>query len=101
MYVFTSPGNFGLGRNFGGTDGLNGTLDEVAIYNRELSYGDVLDLYKEGNGITWTGLTTITTTKTTTGLSRVAKTILQTISGLLAFVLQMDNCHLTPALAMS
>jgi len=32
---------------------LDGTIDETAIYSRALHYGDVLDLYNAGDGITY------------------------------------------------
>jgi hypothetical protein len=32
---------------------LNGQIDELAVYSRALQYGDVLDLYNAGSGITW------------------------------------------------
>lgn len=46
----TAPYQVGLG-NPGGSEYLDGVLDEHAIYSRSLNYGDVLDLYNSGTAI--------------------------------------------------
>ncbi len=47
--IASTTGPLTLGRY--GARYLNGTVDEVAIYNRALSYEEVLNLYKEGGGV--------------------------------------------------
>ena len=40
----------------------NGTLDEVGIWNRSLSVGEILDLYNSGSGLMYLGISTINVT---------------------------------------
>ena len=50
----TAPGSWGTGWSIGsdnsGTGVFNGTLDDVRIYNRALSFQEVQQLYKAGGG---------------------------------------------------
>lgn len=50
-------GAFTIGAIANPTNYFDGVIDEVAIFNRALGYGEVLDLYANGNAITWAGAT--------------------------------------------
>lgn len=57
--IFNNARPFELGRNneSAGTY-FDGMMDEVAVYSRVLDYGDVLDLYNAGAGISYLGVQT-------------------------------------------
>lgn len=59
--IFNSSSEFAIGR--GNLDSwTDGIIDEVAVYSRALHYGDVLDLYDDGNGTPYTGVQNLTLT---------------------------------------
>ena len=49
---------FQFGKGFGssGSSGINGSIDEVGIWNRSLTYAEITDLYNGGSGISYTGV---------------------------------------------
>lgn len=52
---------FHIGANVQSIDSfVDGVMDEIAIYNRELHYGDVLELYDAGTAIPYIGSTAYT-----------------------------------------
>lgn len=63
--LYNSAGDLFIGarRNSGSVGSyFDGLIDELVVYARALDYGDVLDLYKEGNAITYAGATSVSTT---------------------------------------
>ncbi|MFC1775239.1 LamG-like jellyroll fold domain-containing protein [Patescibacteria group bacterium] len=52
--IYNGNGEFTIGSRDSGINPWDGDIDEVGIYSRILHYGDVLDLYNNGNGIPYT-----------------------------------------------
>lgn len=61
--VFNGTASFRVGASDFG-DYSDGVIDEVSFHARALGYGDVLDLYNEGNAITYLPLLTVDTSDT-------------------------------------
>lgn len=53
--IYESSAAFILGALGNPTSHYDGLMDEVAIYNRTLEYGEILDLYNEGSAIPYSG----------------------------------------------
>ena len=47
----------GLGADGGGSNSINATIDELGIWNRSLSDAEILELWNNGSGITYTIIT--------------------------------------------
>jgi len=59
--IADSTGDFNIGREATATDHFNGRIDEFMVYKyRVLDYGDVLNLYNGGTGISYVGGTAYT-----------------------------------------
>lgn len=65
----TANSNFNIGARADSTSFITGSVDEGSVYARGFDYGDVLELYNEGNAITYVGSVSVTVGGTTQSLT--------------------------------
>ena len=77
---------FALGSSVaGGGAFFDGVIDETAIWSKTLNYGDVLDLYKAGSGITFVAPVTVYTVSTSDTLTVTESVTVQVVNHVSVF----------------
>lgn len=94
--IYDNTTDFQLGASdIDGSTGrhYDGLLDEFALYDRILNYGDILDLYNAGSGIPYTGGTNYTQalTETITAVDSLAAETSKAFSEVLTLVDSISN----------